>query len=85
MQSVFNSQIIEYTQALKIAVSKLKTQIASMTKNGKLKGEIYILLVQNPINVSGEFYWYVALKDTHGKTFGMLIDPISEKILAESI
>ncbi|MDR3021925.1 MAG: hypothetical protein LBU60_04560 [Clostridiales bacterium] len=85
LQTVFENNMINHVRALQIATNRLKTQISSIKKNGKLLGEIYLMFVKNPVNNGGGYFWYIAIHSFDNKTFAVLIDPVSEKILAERL
>ena len=85
MKVAATDQMIGHTRALEIAAAKLKSQITSMTHNGRLKGEIFLLFVKNPLDENDSLYWYVAFVNTTNNTFAILIDPTTEKILAQHI
>lgn len=78
-------QMLSSKRALAIATTQLKSQIASMTHNGRLNGEVYILFVNNPIDSNAGVYWYVAFVNRTNNTYALLIDPITEKVLARHV
>lgn len=78
-------EMIDSNRALDIATTKLKSQISSMTHNGSLKGEIYLLFVKNPLDTNDTVYWYVAFVNTSHNTYALLIDPVTEKVLAQHV
>lgn len=44
--------------------------------------EIFIRLIENPVDASGGFRWYIAFVFQDGTTYAALIDPVSMEILA---
>jgi len=79
----FTSEMIDYQRAFEIAQKRLKDKFDALTVDKKLKAEIFIRFIENPLNTSGGYFWYVALVDSAHNTYAVLIDPINENILAE--
>ncbi|MCL1944970.1 MAG: hypothetical protein FWF56_04110 [Firmicutes bacterium] len=85
MQVSITPNMIDASRALEVAVDKLKSQIKGMTINGKLNGEVYVLFVKNPVDDNGTLFWYVAFVNTSSDTYAVLIDPITEQVLAQHV
>jgi len=85
LTSTFTSEMINYKRVLDIAYNHLKEKFDSLTVDKKLNGEIFIRFIENPIDNNGGYFWYIALVDTNRNTSALLIDPITENILAERV
>jgi len=81
-RSVITDNMIDGIKALEIAEGKLRYSLKIFEQNGNMNAEIYIRLLENPIDNSGGFYWYVAFVGTCGTIFAALIDSVSMQIIA---
>lgn len=68
--------------ALKLAVSELTKELKTFIENDEFKAECYIKIV-NDDEVNEMYYWYVSFVGRNGKTYAVIIDPISNEILAK--
>lgn len=68
--------------ALKLAVSELTKELKTFIENDEFKAESYIKIV-NDDEVDETYYWYVSFVGRNGKTYAVIIDPISNEILAK--
>lgn len=80
--SVKTPDMIDEAKALDIACAKLKKQIDSIEANGQLNAEIYIRLMENPIDNNGGYYWYVAFIGKAQLIYAALIHPVTMEVLA---
>jgi len=78
LTSIKTEQFITPEKAFEIAVDRLDS--TAIVKGGKY--EIYVRLIENPINASGGFFWYVAFVDESGETVAVLIQPETLEIVA---
>ena len=65
--------VISSEKAFTIALSKLKPELKRFREKGKLKAEIYVRLVENPIDGSGGYYWYVSFVGSGRDTVAVLL------------
>ncbi len=82
LESVVTEDMVSAEKALEIASSRLKKEISSLTSGGRLCAEIYIRLMANPIDNSGEYHWYVAFVGESQLTYAALIQPVTMEIVA---
>lgn len=82
LASALTKDMINHEKAFEIAYNKLKSNINTFKQGGKLNAEIYIRLINNPINNEGGYYWYVAFVNSEDTTYAVLIDPTSMEIAA---
>jgi len=75
---------ISWQTALNIAVPELENKIKENTSNGKLKGELYIKIITDLNGDFDDYFWYVYLYTTNGDTYGVIINPITGEVLAQS-
>lgn len=81
LKSVKTDEMISWEDALMIGEEALKESISNMYEKKKLKAEIYVKLLVDPMNSEGKNYWYVAF--ANGQTINaVLIEPITKDILA---
>ncbi len=60
MQSAVTGDLISAEKAFTIALEKLKGELKRFRVKNKLQAEIYVRLMENPIDGSGGYFWYVA-------------------------
>ena len=78
LQSVRSEDFIDGEKAYNVAYSKLSD--SPIIVNGEY--EVYVRLIENPVNSQGGYYWYVAFVD--GKdTAAALIDPVTAEVIAQ--
>ena len=82
LNSVVTEDMISAEKALEIASARLKKEIASLTSGGELCAEIYVRLMANPIDNSGEYMWYIAYVGEGQTTYAALINPRTMEIVA---
>jgi len=80
LNSVIGENFIDANKAFGIAYDRLKSVIDARHANSDY--EIFVRLIENPVDASGGFRWYVAFVFTDGMTYAALIDPVSMDILA---
>jgi hypothetical protein len=80
LTSVKNENYIDADKAYSIAYNKLKSNIEDKSKDKEY--EIFIRLIENPVNSSGGYYWYVAFIFEDDTTYACLIEPTSMEIVA---
>lgn len=73
MQSAVSGELIGAEKAFTIALDKLKNEIKRFRNKGKLNAEIYVRLLENPIDGSGGYYWYVAFVGEEKETVAILL------------
>jgi len=77
-RSVIEDNFICCDKAFSIAYDRL----GGMINERAAEYEIFIRLIENPVDASGGFRWYVAFVFVDGTTYAVLIDPITMEILA---
>lgn len=60
-------------KALTIALDKLKNELKRFRSKGKLHAEIYVRLMENPIDGNGGYFWYVAFVGENKDTVAILL------------
>lgn len=78
LNSVIGEDFINGNKAYQIAEKKLKDKISA--KGGNY--EVFVRLIENPINANGGYFWYVAFIFEDETTYAVLIDPVSMEIQA---
>ena len=73
MQSVVTGDNIGAEKALTIALDKLKNELKRFRSKGKLHAEIYVRLMENPIDGNGGYFWYVAFVGADKDTVAVLL------------
>lgn len=72
LSSVKEADDIGADKALEAAMKALNEELKPLKKAGGYDCEIYVRLIENPINSDGGYYWYVAFMGE--KTYAALID-----------
>lgn len=78
LNSVVGEDFISGNKAFQIAEKKLKDKISA--KGGNY--EVFVRLIENPINASGGYFWYVAFIFEDETTYAVLIEPVTMEIQA---
>lgn len=81
LKSVRTENMIDADRALAVGVQALSKAMEAHKDGKTLHGEVYVRIVYNPITENGGYYWYVALSGE--KTVAVLIDPVTEEIVAK--
>lgn len=79
---VYDDSMITPSRAVEIAESKLSSSLSTLRVNGELNAEIYVRLMNNPIDSSGGYYWYVAFVGSASTLYAVLIDPMTGEVVA---
>lgn len=66
-------ELITCEKAFSIALDKLDSELKRFRSKGKLNAEIYVRLVENPIDGSGGYFWYVAFVGEGKETVAVLL------------
>ena len=74
---------ITWRTALDIALESLGDEAKSYISKGKMNGEVYVKIITDLNNSFDNFYWYVSIVGTNGKTNGVIIDPQSGEVIAK--
>ena len=82
LKSVTDSFNVNYDNALRIACKELNDNLKSFIENDEFKGECYVKLICDD-DVTGLYYWYVNFVSRNGKNYCVIIDPISNEIMAK--
>lgn len=73
MKNAVSGELISAEKAFDIALEKLKTELKSFRTKGKLNAEVYVRLMENPIDGSGGYFWYVAFVGEEKHTVAVLL------------
>lgn len=73
MENAVTGELISAEKALTIALDKLKNEIKRFRSKGKLNAEIYVRLIENPIDGNGGYFWYVAFVGAEKDTVAVLL------------
>lgn len=73
VERVVTGELIGAEKALSIALDKLKDNLRPLKNKGKLNAEVYVRLLENPIDGSGGYYWYVAFVGEDKVTVAVLL------------
>ena len=74
---------VNHENALKLACSELKKELNTLIENDEFCGECYIKILNDTELKENHYFWYVNFVSRHGKTFAVIIDPISNEIMAK--
>ena len=66
-------QPISAENALTAALSRLRDELKRFRSHGKLNCEIFVRLMENPIDGSGGYYWYVSFVGEDKSTVAVLL------------
>ncbi len=80
--SVKTEDMIDATMAVDIAENTLSSQLGSLKSSNALNAEIYVRLMNNPIDNSGGYYWYVAFIGRSQTVYAVLINPTTMQVVA---
>ncbi|HEY8423421.1 MAG TPA: hypothetical protein VIL23_01510 [Clostridia bacterium] len=81
IESILTDEMMNWEEALKIGAEALKKATQSMYDKNKLKAEVYVKLLCDPLGKTSDHFWYVAFADGN-KIVSALMDPVSKEILA---
>ena len=70
-------------KALNIFIKEYNKNIKSLIKNN-IDFEVYVKIINDPSINLDKYYFYVCLITTHGESMSIIIDPISQEILAKN-
>ncbi len=82
LKSVKSDDMIGVADVLEITEVRLKKQIKELGGSSKLRAEIYVRLLSNPISADEGYYWYVGVAVDDSTVYALLIDPVTREIVA---
>jgi len=82
LTSVTNNFNVNWDNALKIACKELNDSLQTFIENDEFKGECYVKLICDE-DILGTYYWYVNFVSRFGKSYSVIIDPITNEIMAK--
>lgn len=85
IKSVSESWNVNYDNALRLACLELKTELTSFIENDEFYGECYIKIINDEEVGKDNYFWYVNFVSRKGKTYAVVINPISNEIMAKKI
>lgn len=71
-----------YQEAIDIFFENFNDKLGELIVNGRFKGEVYLKILNNPIQNKGVYFWYVAVVGQNGNTYSAVIDTMSNQVLA---
>lgn len=74
---------ITWRSALDIAINAFGDDYNSYIAKGKLNGEIYVKIITDIAGNFDDYYWYVSIVGTNGKTNSVIINTKSGEIIAK--
>ncbi len=74
---------ITWRTALDIALKSLGDEMKSYISKGKMNGEVYVKIITDLNSNFDDYYWYVSIVGTNGKTSGVIINPQSGEVIAK--
>lgn len=83
LKSVTKNWNVSYLNALNLACSELNKELKGFIENGNFLGECYIKIVSDREVDENYFYWFVNFVSRNGKSYAVVIDPISNEVLAK--
>lgn len=81
--SVTSNWNVNATNALKLACVELKNELAGFIENDEFYAECYIKIINDPDVDKNNYFWYVNFVGRNEKTFAVVIDPVSNEIMAK--
>ncbi|HEY8443410.1 MAG TPA: hypothetical protein VIL24_01255 [Clostridia bacterium] len=81
IESILTSEMMGWQEALIKGKDALKKATESMYEKNKLKAEVYVKLLCDPLGKTSDHFWYVAFADGN-KIVSALLDPVSKEVLA---
>lgn len=73
MVRAVTGEMISADKALGIALDKLSGELKKFRSGGTLNAEIYVRLMENPIDGNGGYFWYVAFVGEDKATVAVLL------------
>lgn len=83
VKSVTEKWNVNYLNALKLACSELKKELTTFVENDEFYGECYIKIINDDELEENHYLWYVNFVSRNGKNYAVVIDPISNEIMAK--
>ena len=73
LKNLVQGELIGAEKAFDIALDKLKNELKKFRSKGKLHAEIYVRLMENPIDGNGGYFWYVSFVGEDKVTVAVLL------------
>ncbi len=83
VKSVLTGWNVDSSNALKLACSELKNELANFLENDEFYAECYIKIINDPDVDKNNYFWYVNFVGRNGKNFAVVINPVSNEIMAK--
>ena len=74
---------IDYEQAIEIALETLHEDLVERFENTSFDAECYLKILNNPTQNKNVFFWYFSIKDNQGTIGTVVIDTMSQTVLAK--
>lgn len=74
---------ITWRTALDIAMESLGDAVKSYISKGKFNGEVYVKIITDLNGSFDDYYWYVSIVGTNGKTNSVIINTKSGEVIAK--
>lgn len=85
LKSVTDNWNVNYDNALRLACVELKNELLTLIENNEFYGECYIKIINDEVVSENHYFWYVNFVSRSGKTFAVVIDPISNEIMTKKV
>lgn len=83
VKSVTSNWNVNADNALKLACSELKQELNTFIENDEFYAECYIKIINDPDVDKDNYFWYVNFVGRNNKTYAVVINPISNEIMAK--
>ena len=81
--SVLSGWNVDDVNALKLACSELKSELNDFVENDEFYAECYIKIINDPDVDKNNYFWYVNFVGRNGKNYAVVINPVSNEIMAK--
>lgn len=85
LKTVTEKWNVNYDNALRLACVELKNELSEFIENNEFYAECYIKIINDETISENNYFWYVNFVSKTGKTFAVVIDPVSNEIMAKKV
>lgn len=75
---------ITWRTALDIAIKSFGADFDAYISKGRFNGEVYVKIITDLNGNFDDYYWYVSVVGTNGKTCSVIINPQSGEVIAKN-
>ena len=83
LKSVILNWNVNHDDALKLACKELNKELETFIENDVFNGECYIKILNDSDIGDTSYFWYVNFVSRNGKNYAVIINPISNEIMAK--